>query len=116
MDSIYTAIGQPEINIETFWDVYLDLLKRLRDESNEELTDILTSHQPSVQPDPENVDLLSNMAPFRLGRPLDVGGNTNYIGGLNVSTLPSSVPVPHPEYADFTSDEESSDSGSSDSG
>ena len=50
--------------------------------------------------------LLPNMAPFCLGHPIDVGTNTNYIGGLDVSAPSSSVPAPHPEYADFTSDEE----------
>ena len=50
------------------------------------------------------MDLLLNMAPFRLGRPINVGAKANYIGGLDISTSSNSVPVPHPEYADSTSD------------
>jgi hypothetical protein len=96
-------IGRPKITTETFWDIYLELLKWLHDGSDEELTDILSSHQQSAQADQE-MSLLPNMEPFRLGRPLVVGRDVNYIGGLDVS---SSDPVPHPEYACFTSDEES---------
>lgn len=89
-------------------------MKRLHDGSDEELTDILSSHQPSAHvPDQEDMALLPNMAPFRLGHPIDVGRNTNYIGGLDVSALSSSVPVPRPEYADFTSDEEGDTDGDS---
>ena len=89
---------------KTFWDIYLDLLERLRNGCDKELTDILSRHQPSAQPDQVDVDLLPNMAPFRLGHPIDVGVKTNHIGGLDISTSSNSVPVPHPEYADFTSD------------
>ena len=89
---------------KTFWDIYLDLLERLRNGCDEELTDILSRHQPSARPDQADMDLLPNMAPFRLGRPIDVGAKANYIGGLDISTSSNSVPVPHPEYADFTSD------------
>ena len=104
-------IGRPKITTETFWDIYLELLKRLRDGSDEELTDILSSHQQSAQAD-QGMSLLPNMEPFRLGRPLVVGRDVNYIGGLDAS---SSDPVPHPEYAYFTSDEESdTDSGMGD--
>ena len=87
-----------------FWDIYLDLLERLHNGCDKELTDILSRHQPSARPDQADVDLLLNMAPFRLGRPIDVGAKVNYIGGLDISTPLSSVPVPHPMYADFTSD------------
>ena len=108
MDSLYTAIGQPEITIHTFWDIFLNLLKWLHDTSDEILTDILGTHQQtSARPD-DDMPLLPNMAPFHLGQPLGVGGS-NYIGGIDVSALPSSVPVPHPEYACFTSDEDSGD-------
>ena len=86
-------------------------MERLRDGSDEELTNVLNSHQPSAQPDQEDMAVLPNMEPFRLGRPIAVGTNTNYIGGLDVSAPSSSVPVPHPEYADFTSDEESDEEG-----
>jgi len=108
-DNLYAAIGRPEITTKTFWNIYLDLLKRLRDGSDEELTNILSSHQPSAQPVQGDMALLPDMAPFRLGHPIDVGTNTNYIGGLDVSAPSSSVPAPHPEYADFTSDEDDED-------
>jgi hypothetical protein len=81
-------------------------LERLHNGSDEELTNILNSHQPSTQADQEGMALLPNMAPFRLGHPIDVGTNTNYIGGLDISAPSSSVPVLHPEYADFTSNED----------
>ena len=69
--------------------------------------DILSRHQPSVQPDQGDMDLLLNMAPFHLGHPIDVGVKVNYIGGLDIYTSSNSVPMPHPEYADFTSDGDS---------
>jgi hypothetical protein len=78
-------------------------LKRLHDESDEALTDILSNHQQShAQPD-QQVDLLPNMEQFRLGQPLNVGRDINYIGGLDIS---SSTPAPGPEYVDLTSDED----------
>ena len=92
---------------KTFWDIYLDLLERLRNGFDEELMDILSRHQPSARPDQADVDLLPNMAPFRLGHPIDVGVIANYIGGLDISTSSNSVPVLHPKYADFTSDGDS---------
>ena len=108
VDSLYTAIGWLEITIHTFWDIFLDLLKWLHDTSDKILTDILSTHQQtSARPD-DDMPLLLNMAPFCLGQPLDVGGS-NYIGEIDVSVLPSSVPVPCPEYACFTSDEDSGD-------
>jgi hypothetical protein len=104
-------IGQLKIMIKTFWDIYLKLLKWLCDESDEELTDILSSHQQSAQED-QGMSLLPNVEPFHLGRPLVVGRDVNYIGGLDVL---SSDPALHPKYACFTSDEESNtNSGTSD--
>jgi hypothetical protein len=111
-DHLYSTIGRPEIKIDNFWDIYLDLLKRLRDGSDEALTRVLSDHQESSGQQDEGMPLLPNMQPFRLGHPLDVGNNVNYIGGIDVSALPSSVPVPCPEFAYLTSDEESD--GSSD--
>ena len=103
-DNLYTAIGQPEIMTKTFWDIYLDLLEQLHNGHDEELTDILSRHQPSMQPDQVDMDLLLNMAPFHLGHPINVGVKVNYISGLDISTPFSSVSVLHLEYADFTSD------------
>jgi hypothetical protein len=51
--------------------------------------------------------LLPDLEPFCLGQPLDAGRNINYIGGIEVSALSSDVPVPLPEFADFTTDESS---------
>jgi hypothetical protein len=82
-------------------------LKQLYNGSDEELTDILSSHQQSAQPD-QGMSLLLNIEPFHLGQPLIVKRDINYIGGLDVS---SSDPVPHSEYAYFTSDGESDTDG-----
>lgn len=103
-DNLYSAIGQPEITQETFWDVYLELLKRLRGERDEELANIISSHQEleSTPPD-EDMPLLPDMEPFRLGRPLNVGKDVNYIGGLDDSNGDID---PGPEFAIFTSSEE----------
>jgi hypothetical protein len=105
---IYGAIGQPEITTGTFWATYLKLLERLRNGSDEVLTNILTSHQAGLEQPDNDMPLLPDMEPFRLGRPLDIGKNVNYIGGLELSeSSSSSIPLPLPEYAHFTSDEES---------
>jgi hypothetical protein len=108
VNNLYSSMGQPEITTDTFWDIYLELLKRLRHGQDEELADIITSHQNSMRPD-QDMPLLPNMQPFRLGQPLDVGKNVNYIGGLDVS---ESISDPHPEYADFTTSDESDSDGS----
>jgi hypothetical protein len=82
-------------------------LKRLHHGHDAALTDVLTSHQQSLS-EPDNImALLPDMEPFRLGQPLDAGRNINYIGGIDVSALSSDVPVPLPEFADFTTDESS---------
>ena len=91
-----------------FWVIYLDLLEWLHNGCDKELMDILSRHQPSAQLDQEGMDLLLNMAPFHLGHPMDVGTRVDYIGGLDISSSSSSIPVPCHKYADFTSDEESS--------
>lgn len=108
--NLYAAIGSPKVMIHNFWDIYLDLLRRLHDGSNEALHGILSDHQQShVQPDQE-VHLLPNMEQFRLGQPLNVGRGINYIGGLDIL---SSTPAPGPEYAYLTPDEDSSNDGGS---
>jgi hypothetical protein len=82
-------------------------LNQLRNGQDEELASIISSHQESTQPDGEDMALLPDMQPFRLGRPLDVGKGINYIGGLDASSSD-----PCPEFAFFTSEEEESDSDS----
>jgi hypothetical protein len=77
-------------------------LNQLRNGQDEELANIISSHQQSTQPDPD-MPLLPDMEPFRLGRPLNVGERVNYIGGISNGE-------PCPEYALFTSEEEESDS------
>jgi hypothetical protein len=98
-------------------------LKQLRNGHDEELANIISSHQEleSSQPD-QDVPLLPDMEPFRLGQPLEVGKGVNYIGGLDGNSslddgslddgsLDDGEPVP--EYAMFTSEEEESDSDDS---
>lgn len=94
------------VTTETFWAIYCDLLQQLRDGHDEVLPEILDSHEQSLAQQDIKMALLPDMEPFRLGQPLNVARNGNYIGGLNLSALPSDVPVPCPEYADFTSDDE----------
>ena len=106
---LYAEIGRPDIKAETFWGIYLDLLKRLRDGRDAVLTDILTSHQQSLSEPDNMMALLPDMEPFRLGQPLDAGRNINYIGGIDVSALSSDIPVPRPELADFTDESSEED-------
>jgi hypothetical protein len=49
----------------------------------------------------QDMPLLPNMEPFRLGQPLNVGNGINYIGGLDDSNGDR-----RPEYASYTSSEE----------
>ena len=109
-NNLYSAIGRPEITQETFWDIYLELLNRIRDEQDEELTNIISSRRELENTtSDEDMPLLPDMQPFRLGQRLNVGGSVNYIGGLDVSNGD-----PRPEFAPFTTDEEESDSDDAD--
>ena len=47
-DNLYSVIGRPEITAETFWDVYLELLRQLHLGQDEELANIISSHQNSL--------------------------------------------------------------------
>jgi hypothetical protein len=87
-------------------------LKQLRNGQDEELVNTISSYQEneSMQPN-QDLPLLPDLEPFRLGQPLDVGNRVDYIGGLDVS---NSEGEPGPEYAFFTSEEEESDSNNSD--
>ena len=53
--------------------------------------------------------LLPDMQPFHLGQPLNFEKDINYIGGLDISKLNIE---PCPEYADFTTSDESNSDGS----
>jgi hypothetical protein len=111
LSNTYSEIGQPNVNVDTFWEVYLSLLRRLRERCYEEVTEILSSYQANLEEDSNDVPLLPNMEAFRLGQPLDFGNNTCYIGGLDSSALSGGIWGRVGEYADFTdeSDEDDSD-------
>jgi hypothetical protein len=104
LSNLYSAIGQPEVSIETFWDIFCSLLERLHEGPNKQLTEIITHHNMTCGQEPDNMPLLPNMEAFRLGQPLDLGMNASYIGGLDGSAFINSM-GPSPEYADFTDDE-----------
>ena len=114
VSSAYSEIGKPNVNIDTFWEVYLNLLQRLDERHRGEVSEILTSYQANLEEEPDNVPLLPNMEEFRLGQPLDLGRNTHYIGGLESSVLPDSIQGRFGEYADFT-DESAEDSSGDES-
>jgi hypothetical protein len=105
-DQAYTTIGQPDITVETFWSVYRDVLQRLRQGTDETLTEVLSRYEDSCGQDNDDMPLLPNVEPFRLGQPLIEKGNAAYIGGLDESECLSSVTKLCPEYADFTTDKE----------
>lgn len=115
---LYLSIGEPEVTVRTFWDVYLNLLGKLREPLDDQLTDVLTTFQANVDnsAEPEDMALLPNMEPFRLGKPLDLGGKTTYLGGLEKSSeaLPLDFKRPGAEYAYFTSSDDSSNESGSD--
>lgn len=48
ISQVYVVIGEPEVNADTFWDIYLRLLRELREGHDEQLTSILTSHQETL--------------------------------------------------------------------
>jgi len=105
---LYIMIGQPQVNITTFWDIYLDLLKLLRAVRDDQLSHILNSHKEAQEP--EDVPLLSGMEAFRLGQPLQPGKRGQYIGGLDDVSLGSALQKLGVEYADF-SDDSNGDTG-----
>ena len=103
VSNIYTAIGQLEVTVKTFWDIFRSLLDHLHEGPNEQLTEIITNHNATLEPGLDNMPLLLNMEAFQLGQLLDLGANTNYIGGLEDPASNSDM-GPSPEYADFTDD------------
>ena len=60
--------------------------------------------------------LLPDMEPFCLGRPLDLGGRSAYLGGLEASSeaLPLNFNRPGVEFALFTDCDDSSNEDGSD--
>jgi hypothetical protein len=100
----YSAIGEPKINMETFWEVYLRLRQQLHEPHHQSLTEVLTSyHDQDVSVD---IPLLPNMEQFRPGKPLDIGSKGSYIGGLDFEALPDGIREVAAEYAEFTTDDE----------
>jgi len=113
VSNAYSEIGKPNVDVDTFWEVYLSLRRRLRERSPEQITEIVTSYQGNVEEleaDPDNIPLLPNMEDFRLGQPLDLGNKTCYIGGIESAVFPGSIEGLIGEYADFT--DESDEDGS----
>jgi hypothetical protein len=112
---LYMSIGQPVVTVKTFWDIYCNLLGMLREPADDQMTDVLDTFQANINNSAQDMALLPNIEPFRLGKPLDLGGKSTYIGGLEDSeTLPLGFNRVGAEYARFTSDEDD-DSSDSDS-
>jgi hypothetical protein len=108
---LYLSIGEPEVTVRTFWDIYRNLLGRLREPMDDQLTEVLNTFQANLDNNAEDMALLPNMEPFRLGQPLNLGGKSTYMGGLEESSeaLPLDFNRPGAEFALFT-DSESDDS------
>ena len=111
---LYQSIGEPEVTVGTFWDIYRDILGRLRELVDDQLTDVLSTFQVNVDNGAEDMALLPNMQPFRLGQPLDLGGKSTYLGGLEEGSqaLPLDFNRPGAEFVVLSS----SDSGDDESG
>jgi hypothetical protein len=100
------VIGQPEVTITTFWDIYRNLLQQLCDGCDEQLSNVLDSHKETLDRNLEDMPLLPGMDAFRLGQPLKPGRRGQYIGGLDDISLGSTLSKRGVEYAEFTTDEE----------
>ena len=101
----YSAIGEPNVNMETFWEVYLHLRQQLHEPRHQSLMEVLTSLHDQV--DLVDIPLLPNLEQFRLGQPLNLGRRGAYIGGLEFEALPDGVHEGAAEYVEFTSEDES---------
>jgi len=106
VSQLYMATGEPEVTITTFWDIYLDLLKQLRDGRDEQLSHVLDSHKETLNRNLEDMPLLPGMDAFRLGQPLQPGRRGCYIGGLDDISIERALSKFGVEYAEFTTDEE----------
>jgi hypothetical protein len=88
---VYLSIGEPEVTVKSFWDIYLSLLEKLRGlAADDQLTEVINTFQANLDNNAEGMALLPDMEPFHLGQPLDLGGKTSYLGGLeeNSGALP----------------------------
>ena len=99
---LYLRIGQPTVNIDTFWTIYCTLLKMLQETRDESLTEAFTTISDE---EPEEMPLLPNMMPFRQGQPLIVEGKYAYLGGLDMDDDKNE----EIEYAEFSSSDNDSD-------
>ncbi|KAF8510512.1 hypothetical protein BU17DRAFT_77669 [Hysterangium stoloniferum] len=61
---LYSAISQLEVSIETFWDIFCNLLEHLHKWPNEWLTEIITHHNTTYGQEPDNMPLLPNIEAF----------------------------------------------------
>ena len=72
---LYLSIGELEVTVGTFWDIYRDLLGRLRELIDDQLTEELNTFQANLNNDTEDMALLPNMELFCLGQPLNLGAS-----------------------------------------
>lgn len=80
---------------------------------DDQLTDELDTFQVNLNnTDLEGMVLLSNMEPFHLDQPLDLGDKSTYIGGLEGS-VPLNFNRPGAEYALFSDTDDSNDDSDS---
>lgn len=81
------------------------------------MTDVLDTFQVNLNNSAEDMALLPNVEPFHLGKLLDLGGKSTYIGGLgNSQNMPLDFNQPDVEYAKFLGDDDNSSSNDSDEG
>ena len=113
---LYLSIGEPEVTVGTFWDVYRDLLGRLQEPIDDQLTEELNTFQANLDNDTKDMALLPNMEPFCLGQPLNLGGKSTYMGRLEESSdaLPLDFNRPGAEFALFTDSNDSGNESDSD--
>ena len=82
---------------------------------DDQLTEELNTFQANLDINTEDMVLLPNMELFCFGQPLNLGGKSTYMGGLEESSdaLPLNFNRPGAEFALFTdSDDSSNESGS----
>jgi hypothetical protein len=111
---LYLFIGEPEVTVGTFWDIYRNLLGKLRERIDDQLTDVLNTFQANIDNSAEDMALLPDMEPFRLGQPLELGGKSTYIGELEEGSqaIPLNFNRPGAEYALFSDSDDSSNNES----
>ena len=119
MTELYLSIGEQEVTVRTFWDIYCDLLGRLRERMDNQLTEVLNTFQANLDNkllNAEDMALLPNMELFRLGQPLNLGGKSTHMGGLEESSeaLPLDFNRPGAEFALFMNSDDSDDESGSD--